>query len=1023
MGREIDRRDFSTNHSSAARESELHNVAARVSNALPAAHRVRIERFGAAHGNPTRVISEASPPETGNYVERARNHLKSIHGVLGLTSSQLGEYIADKDYQTTSDGAIAVHLQQTYKNLKIFEATQVVRFAPDGSLQDTLGETVSIDQEFNPSPDVSINEAVQKAAAHVAVPGDDEHQVDHFGEPLRYSSIDLSGITFEIMDNISTGPDQTTYFEPGPFDDKIKAELLWFQLDSDLRLAWEIMLSLPDTQGQYRTMIDANDGSVLYCCQLMQWILGRGNIYQVDGSENRSMIGFPRPLIDYGLPIPDDLPPTIPDDWVSDSRSEGNNVRAHLGASGPSIEGVNQGGQIHFDPASPTGDDQKVLNIFYYNAYMHDFFYLLGFRERDGNFQEGNLGRGGLQSDRVDARAHSGAVFGTANMATPIDGLNPVMNMGLVSSTNRHTAFDSSVVFHEFMHGVTNRLVGGPANSRALEQPQSGGMGEGWGDYIACTINQNDTVGSWVVNNPNGIRGFRYDSSFPDHFGDLGTGRYSQVHNIGEIWCVTLLDMNRRIGAVLGVQLVVDALKLSPASPGFLDMRDAILAVLDNRLAANVINTVEHRDARRGIWAAFASFGMGPNAQSNGASLSGIVADFNVPVDPDPIPDPDPDPTPGGPIVVKPNLPIPDARPSGIFSTLSFPASGAISRVTVTVDIQHTYIGDLRVRLISVVGTSVELHSQTGRGTDNLVKTYTPADTPGLEALVGQASEGNWTLHVADLVGQDTGTLREWGLDIDIDDTSGIVRGSATPNLSIPDFAAVGVRSAIAIQRDGVVERIKVDVRITHTYIGDLKVTLTAPNGTIAVLHSETGGSADDLIKTYTSDDFAALQAFQGTVIRGNWTLHVVDSARRDVGTLEQWGIDIELRDGPGEVTEEVTPNLPIPDKDPAGITSSITVGDTGTITAIAVSVEIPHTYIGDLRVTLNGPNGTTVVLHDRTGRGADNLVQRYTPEDVAALANFEGKQGQGLWTLKVSDLVGQDQGSLQSWTLELKYA
>ena len=40
-----------------------------------------------------------------------------------------------------------------------------------------------------------------------------------------------------------------------------------------------------------------------------------------------------------------------------------------------------------FNPASATGDDQKVLNIFYYCCYMHDFSYLLGFREADGNFQ------------------------------------------------------------------------------------------------------------------------------------------------------------------------------------------------------------------------------------------------------------------------------------------------------------------------------------------------------------------------------------------------------------------------------------------------------------------------------------------------------------------------------------------------------------------------------------------------------------------------------------------------------------
>ena len=81
-----------------------------------------------------------------------------------------------------------------------------------------------------------------------------------------------------------------------------------------------------------------------------------------------------------------------------------------------------QNKKILFNPDNPTGDDQKVLNIFYYNCFMHDFFMILGFREKDGNFQHDNFGRGGLGADRVDARAHSGPVQGTANMSTRIDG-------------------------------------------------------------------------------------------------------------------------------------------------------------------------------------------------------------------------------------------------------------------------------------------------------------------------------------------------------------------------------------------------------------------------------------------------------------------------------------------------------------------------------------------------------------------------------------------------------------------------
>jgi extracellular elastinolytic metalloproteinase len=157
-------------------------------------------------------------------------------------------------------------------------------------------------------------------------------------------------------------------------------------------------------------------------------------------------------------------------------------------------------------------------------------------------------------------------------------------------------------------------------------------MGEGWGDYVACTLNQTDVVGAWVKNNPGGIRKFRYDANFPDTFESLGTGRYVHGghHAIGEIWCATLLELNRQIGAALGIRLVFEGLKRSAANPSFLDMRDAILNALDGRLKAGQLTSDEHASARSGIWKAFAKFGMGPRARSNGAYLHGIVPDFET---------------------------------------------------------------------------------------------------------------------------------------------------------------------------------------------------------------------------------------------------------------------------------------------------------------------------------------------------------------------------------------------------------
>jgi extracellular elastinolytic metalloproteinase len=887
MSREIDRRDFSVNKVTPARERELKSRASRVSDRLPGAHRVRIESFDATSGNPAVVTSESAPAEKGNYIQRALEHVQNISGALGLTAAQSAEFVADPQVQQTSSRSVAVHLQQHYKGIPIFQAAQTVRFAPDGALQDTAGSSVTVSRDLPVSPTLSVKEAVLKAAQYVAEPQPDElGATDPFGEPLPLPKVDLGGFTPEILATFPGRPDQSALLDAGPFGDRIRGALIWFPLDEELHLAWEVILTMPHYEGQYRTMVDAGSGEILYCHQLVQSVSARGNVYLNDGATGRRLTTFPRDLPDYELPIPDDLPAGFPDAWVDTDNTVGNSVDAHLGVSGQPIRGAISDGILSFNPADPVGDDQKVLNIFFYNCWMHDFFYLLGFREEDGNFQHNNLGRGGMPSDRVDARAHSGAVWGTANMATPIDGSRPVMNMGLVTATNRHTAFDSSVVFHEFMHGVTNRLVGGPMNVQALEAPQSGGMGEGWGDYIACTINHSTVVGSWVVNRPLGIRGFPYDGNFPDNFGDLGGGRYTEVHNIGEIWCATLMELNRNIGDSLGVQLVVDALKLSPANPSFLDMRDAILAALDNKLAAGQLSSEDHSIARTGVWKAFAKFGMGPAARCNGASLSGIIADFNMP-----------SVSTGQTIQVEaaPNLAIPDNQQAGVNSVLTVPQAGRITRLTVSVDIKHTYIGDLRVSLTSPGGTTVVLHNRSGASNDDLIKSYRSEDRVDVGSLLGEQTQGDWTLNAADLAGLDAGTLRRWSLEMGIEAASRVVRGEAVPAQRIPDNDVSGVSSIIAMAQEGTIGGIKVGVDITHTFIGDLRIELLAPSGERAMLHNRLGGGQDNLVTTYDSISTPALSGLIGQRVHGNWVLRVTDLAGQDIGKLNKWSVEMSL--------------------------------------------------------------------------------------------------------------------------------
>jgi extracellular elastinolytic metalloproteinase len=760
MSREIDRRDFSINKVTPARQEELHGRAATLSEGLPGEERVRIDGFDAVTGNPSMVLAEAAPAEKGNYIRRALDYVQRIGGTLGLEATQAPEYMADPHVQQTSSGSVAVHLQQLYKGIPIFQAAQAVRFAPDGALQETAGRTVTVERDLAVAPRVSVQEAVMRAAQHVAVPDDDEQEAtDQFGQPLQLSSVDLTGFTPTMLASFQNKPERPAVLAAGPFADDIKASLTWFPIDDDLRLAWEVILTMPRYQGQFRTLVDTETGEILYCRQLMHEVAARGSVFLIDGDGPRRLVDFPRALAEYDLGVPGDLPSGFPDTWVASDSTAGNSTITRLGDDGPALRGAIRNGVVTFDPADPDSDDQKLLNLFYLNCFLHDYFYMLGFRETDGNFQQDDFDRGGTPVDRVDARVFNEPVFGTANMRTLVDGASPIMQMGPVTSTGRHTALDSSVVFHEFMHGVTNRLVGGPLNLHALDAIQSAGMGEGWGDFNACTLNDTTVVGAWVVDRPGGIRRFPYDSNFPDHFGLLGTGRYTEVHNIGEIWCATLMEMRRNIGKHLAVQLVVDALKLSPANPSFLDMRDAILTALQHKALAGQLTAAEQDIARRGIWQAFAKFGMGPAARSNGASLSGIVADFNMPDEPPP-------PQPALRAEAAPNLPIPDDDPIGVTHVLAIAQAGQVERLTVALDIEHTYIGDLRVRLISPAGNEAVLHNRAGANMDNLVKTYTSANTPALQALVGEQAQGEWRLHIADMEAVDVGTLRRWSIEI-----------------------------------------------------------------------------------------------------------------------------------------------------------------------------------------------------------------------------------------------------------------
>ena len=184
MSREIDTRDFTTSRVTPNRTQQLHAAAANISNQLAGAHRVRIAQFNAVTGNPSAVVSDNAATEVGDYVRRALEHVQVIGPALGL-AAQPAEFLADPQVQKTNSDARAVNLQQRYKGIPIFQAAVTVRFDPKGTLTDTVGDTVSVGPDLPVAPQLSVQQAVLRAAEHVATPPPDEQGVkDQFGESL-----------------------------------------------------------------------------------------------------------------------------------------------------------------------------------------------------------------------------------------------------------------------------------------------------------------------------------------------------------------------------------------------------------------------------------------------------------------------------------------------------------------------------------------------------------------------------------------------------------------------------------------------------------------------------------------------------------------------------------------------------------------------------------------------------------------------------------------------------------------------
>ena len=309
---------------------------------------------------------------------------------------------------------------------------------------------------------------------------------------------------------------------------------------------------------------------------------------------------------------------------------------------------------------------QNATQVFYFINKFHDHLAAspIGFTAAAGNFE-------GV--DAVDAQPLDGANTANglpdgshvdnANMATPPDGQAPTMQMFLFHQPGAPFGFEqgddpfiasnggdeADVVYHEYTHGLSNRLIVDANGNSTIGNVQAGSMGEAWSDWYAMdylvsqrrivdTAQPGDLrVGDYVGAGRDLIRTQPLDcpvgSTAPKcpglqgkpggyTYGDFGqiVGQ-PEVHADGEIWGETLWDLRRAIGSRAARSLVTRAMELSPANPSFLDMRNAILqadAVQGGR-----------RSAR--IWRVFANRGMGYFASAVNGDDTTPFEDFTLP--------------------------------------------------------------------------------------------------------------------------------------------------------------------------------------------------------------------------------------------------------------------------------------------------------------------------------------------------------------------------------------------------------
>lgn len=611
-------------------------------------------------------------PNAGQPLDIALGYLARNASNYGIGVNDLSRVLITNQYTDTNPTVTHIYLRQSLNGLPVDGSNLNVNIAGDGSV-------INVGGGFSPSigaipngqdpvaPMLTAWDALSAASRALDLPGASTATLvsPAAGDRLRtvYSAPGMS------LDAI---PVQLQYVRTN---------------DGSARLAWELIVRTPNEPHWYDLSLDATSGTILRQYDWVDAASYNVYAPPVRSPNDgpRTIVTDPQLLnaSPYGWHDTDGSPG--PEYTITRGNnvyaSEDRAGNFTPGASPDGGSGLNFNFPINLNQDPSAYTSAATVQLFYTSNTYHDILYQYGFTEAAGNFQENNYGRGGVGGDPVVALAQQGAGIpenqggprNNAFFATPPDGQSGLCVMYVWSTSfigvtpDRDGDLDNEIMLHEMTHGLSNRLTGGPADAGALNNLQSAALGEGWSDFVSVvmTMKPTDTsttpryIGNYATalfNNSKGVRRFPYSydmtvnpltlGDFRPDFNPPGNPMSpdgTESHNGGEIWAQVLQDMTWNLiakhgydpnlsagytgsgtaGNILALKLVVDAMKLQPANPTYLQARDAIL--LADRNLTGGANSFS-------IWNAFARRGFGVNASDDGNSDDyNIQEDFTVP--------------------------------------------------------------------------------------------------------------------------------------------------------------------------------------------------------------------------------------------------------------------------------------------------------------------------------------------------------------------------------------------------------